>query len=93
MYGIKEIQQESRVKRFNEIFDDFDNYIADYNRTYVRLQKEKLKAYFDDIEGKQLDDCPFKTLWSMIWNRTDIMVILQFFAILNTMVGLGKVSG
>lgn len=52
----KYYKQETRVKRFNEIFEDFDDYIANYNRTYVHLQKEKLKAYFDDIEGKQLDE-------------------------------------
>lgn len=43
------------VKKFNDIFHDFDTYIAKYNNSYVVSQKEKLNHYFDDIEGKQLD--------------------------------------
>lgn len=49
-------KKEVNVKKFNEIFGDFDNYIAQYNRQYVHSQKEKLQAYFDNIEGKKLDD-------------------------------------
>jgi DNA helicase IV len=49
-------KKEESVKKFNEIFSDFDNYIVRYNQNYVRTQKEKLNHYFDDIEGKQLDD-------------------------------------
>lgn len=48
--------KEERVKRFNEIFEDFNSYIVRYNQNYVRSQKEKLNLYFDDIEGKKLDD-------------------------------------
>ncbi|WP_053970227.1 UvrD-helicase domain-containing protein [Mangrovimonas sp. ST2L15] len=49
-------KKEEAVKKFNEIFQDFDNYIATYNRNYVLAQKEKLNIYFNDIEGKKLDD-------------------------------------
>ncbi len=49
-------KKEESVKKFNEIFSDFDNYIVRYNQNYVRTQKEKLNQYFDDIEGKKLDD-------------------------------------
>jgi DNA helicase IV len=49
-------KKEETVKKFNEIFSDFDNYIVRYNKNYVREQKEKLNQYFDDIEGKKLDE-------------------------------------
>jgi DNA helicase-4 len=49
-------KKEETVKRFNEIFCDFDTYIANYNQNYVFAQKEKLKQYFDNIEGKKLDE-------------------------------------
>lgn len=49
-------KKEASVERFNSIFQDFDNYIITYNKNYVLLQKEKLKFYFDDIEGKKLDE-------------------------------------
>lgn len=34
-------KKEEKVKRFNEIFSDFDNYIIQFNRNYVKTQKEK----------------------------------------------------
>ena len=49
-------KKEETVKKFNEILSDFDKYIIEYNQNYVRNQKEKLNQYFDDIEGKKLDD-------------------------------------
>lgn len=49
-------KKEKLVKQFNDIFTDFDNYIVRYNQQYVASQKEKLKAYFDTIEGKKLDE-------------------------------------
>ncbi|SDS97996.1 UvrD-helicase domain-containing protein [Winogradskyella sediminis] len=48
--------KEERVKQFNAVYQQFDNYISNYNKNYVQTQKEKLREYFDDIEGKQLDD-------------------------------------
>ncbi|SDK08474.1 UvrD/REP helicase N-terminal domain-containing protein [Flavobacterium noncentrifugens] len=49
-------KKEEIVKNFNDIFQHFDNYIINYNKNYVLSQKEKLNHYFDDIEGKKLDD-------------------------------------
>lgn len=49
-------KKEEKVKRFNEIYQGFDAYITNYNKTYVQSQKEKLHLYFNDIEGKPLDD-------------------------------------
>jgi len=49
-------KEEERVKKFNDIFQDFDHYIATHNKNYVLSQKERLNQYFDDIEGKKLDD-------------------------------------
>lgn len=55
-------KKEETVKQFNEVFNDFDNYIAQYNQNYVYTQKEKLDKYFDDVEGKKLDDQQRKAL-------------------------------
>lgn len=49
-------KKEEKVKKFNKIYGNFDNYIVGYNKNYVRKHKEILKQYFDDIEGKKLDD-------------------------------------
>lgn len=49
-------KKEKNVKKFNDIFLNFDDYIKTYNNNYITSQKEKLKQYFDDIEGKELDD-------------------------------------
>ena len=49
-------KKEEIVKIFNDIFQDFDKYIVNYNKEFVLSQKEKLNLYFDDIEGKKLDD-------------------------------------
>ena len=49
-------KKEEVVKNFINIFSDFDNFIVKYNKNYVREQKEKLRQYFDDVEGKKLDD-------------------------------------
>ena len=49
-------KKEESVKKFNAIFQIFDNYIVNYNKNYVQTQKEKLNHYFNDIEGKKLDD-------------------------------------
>ena len=49
-------KKEETVKQFNEIFNDFNNYIVRYNQNYVNAQKEKFKHYFDNIEGKKLDE-------------------------------------
>lgn len=49
-------KEEENVKKFNDIFQDFDNYIVTYNKNYVQSQKDNLNLYFDDIEGKKLDD-------------------------------------
>lgn len=52
----KYYSKEDKVRKFNEIFSNFDNYIVKYNQDYVTSQKERLNHYFDDIEGKKLDD-------------------------------------
>lgn len=52
----KYYKKEITVKNFNEIFEDFDNYIIQFNKDYVKNQKIKLTNYFDNIEGKKLDE-------------------------------------
>ncbi len=49
-------RKEVRVNNFMKIYSDFDNFVAQYNQQYVRSQKEKLQEYFNNIEGKPLDD-------------------------------------
>lgn len=48
--------KENLVNQFNEIFSEFESFVERYNQNYVKLQKEKLHQYFDNIEGKKLDD-------------------------------------
>ena len=52
----KYYKKEENVKKFNDIFENFDNYIVSYNQNYVHSQKEHLKQYFDNVEGKTLDE-------------------------------------
>ena len=49
-------KKEVTVKKFNEVFQNFDGFIAAYNKYYVRNVKETLKDFFENIEGKKLDD-------------------------------------
>lgn len=49
-------KKEESVRKFNEVFQEFDNYIIKYNKKYVRNQKVILSLFFDDIEGKKLDE-------------------------------------
>lgn len=49
-------KKESAVAQFNDIYAYFDLYIKNQNQDYVKAQKERLSAYFDNIEGKKLDD-------------------------------------
>ncbi len=52
----KYYREEVNVKEFNDKYQDFDNYIVSYNKQYIETQKVKLNLYFDDIEGKKLDE-------------------------------------
>lgn len=49
-------KKEEKIKTFNDIFSNFDNYIIERNREYVTTQKQKLSQFFDDIEGKSIDE-------------------------------------
>ncbi|WAC40492.1 UvrD-helicase domain-containing protein [Pedobacter sp. SL55] len=49
-------KQEPRISRFNEIYHSFEQHIKQHNLNYVKAEKERLKLYFDDIEGKSLDE-------------------------------------
>jgi len=49
-------KQEERISEFNNAFENFNHNIKQHNLNYVKAEKEKLKLYFDDIEGKSLDD-------------------------------------
>lgn len=49
-------KKEESVALFNDLYEYFDLHIRNYNQQYVKTQKEKLSSYFDDIEGKMLDE-------------------------------------
>ena len=49
-------KEELDVERFNDLYDDFENYVVSFNKNYVHAQKVKLSQYFDNIEGKKLDE-------------------------------------
>jgi DNA helicase-4 len=48
--------KEPKVRKFNDLFQNFKQWIKKYNKNYVNTQKIKLEKYFNDIEGKKLDD-------------------------------------
>jgi DNA helicase-4 len=52
----KYYKNEVNVKKFNDIFGDFNEYINKFNKDFVEAQKVKLNEYFDNIEGKSLDE-------------------------------------
>jgi len=54
--GTSRYKKEERVKKFNTIFQNFEQYVKQHNRNFVATQKIKLNKYFDDIEGKKLDE-------------------------------------
>ena len=49
-------KKEPLVKRFNDTYENFERFVIEYNKHFVYSQKEKLKSFFDDIEGKNLDE-------------------------------------
>jgi len=49
-------KKEPLVKKFNDIYQNFDAFIIKQNKDFVNTQKENLKSFFDDIEGKKLDE-------------------------------------
>lgn len=49
-------KHEEKVKKFNAVFQSFEQYVNERNLEYVSSQKALLKDFFNDIEGKQLDD-------------------------------------
>jgi DNA helicase IV len=49
-------KQEPLVKAFNDIYANFESYVVQYNQNYIATQKQKLQEYFNNIEGKQLDE-------------------------------------
>src|SRR5574343_148502 len=40
-------KEELRVEHFNSLYADFDNYIRQYNKSYLAAQVEKRQGYFD----------------------------------------------
>jgi len=49
-------KKEPLVKKFNDIYQNFDAFIIKQNKDFVNTQKENLESFFDDIEGKKLDE-------------------------------------
>lgn len=49
-------KQEDSIIQFNEIYQNINYYVKQHNLSYVKAEKEKLKFYFDDVEGKSLDE-------------------------------------
>ena len=48
--------KEDEVKKFNNVFQNFDTWTESFNKNFIESQKEKLSSFFDNIEGKKLDD-------------------------------------
>ena len=49
-------KKQPRVRRFNDTYENFAGFIKNYNREYVAAQKQLNRDFFDNIEGKSLDD-------------------------------------
>lgn len=49
-------KKQPRVRRFNDMYENFAVFIKNYNREYVAAQKQLNRGFFDNIEGKSLDD-------------------------------------
>lgn len=49
-------KKQPRVRRFNDTYENFAEFIKNYNRKYVAAQKQLNRDFFDNIEGKSLDD-------------------------------------
>ena len=52
----KYYKKQPRVRRFNDTYENFAEFIKNYNRKYVAAQKQLNRDFFDNIEGKSLDD-------------------------------------
>ena len=49
-------KKQPRVRRFNDTYENFAEFIKSYNQKYVAEQKQLNCEFFRDIEGKSLDD-------------------------------------
>ena len=49
-------KKQPRVRRFNDTYENFAEFIKNYNQEYVAAQKQLNRDFFDNIEGKSLDD-------------------------------------
>jgi len=49
-------KKEKVVEHFNEIYQNFHGFVKKYNRNFVEAEKVRLVDYFDNIEGKSLDN-------------------------------------
>ena len=49
-------KKQPRVRRFNDTHENFAEVIKNYNQEYVAVQKQLNRDFFDNIEGKSLDD-------------------------------------
>ena len=52
----KYYKKEPRVRQFSGLYENFSEFIKNYNRKYVAAQKQLNRDFFDNIEGKSLDD-------------------------------------
>ena len=49
-------KKQPRVRRFNDTYENFAEFIKNYNREYVAAQKQLNRGFFNNIESKSLDD-------------------------------------
>ena len=49
-------KKQPRVRRFNDTYENFAEFIKNYNRKYVAAQKQLNRGFFNNIESKSLDD-------------------------------------
>lgn len=49
-------KKQPRVHQFNGLYENFAEFIKSYNQKYVAAQKQLNRDFFNNIEGKSLDD-------------------------------------
>ena len=49
-------KKQPRVRQFSGLYENFSEFIKNYNQKYVAVQKQLNREFFRDIEGKSLDD-------------------------------------
>ncbi|MCL2390403.1 MAG: UvrD-helicase domain-containing protein [Endomicrobia bacterium] len=54
-YKTRYYKKEIKVKKFNEVYKNFKEYIKKYNKDFTEKKKKEFESFFDNVENKKLD--------------------------------------